>query len=265
MTSQGRPPAGAGRTTPLPGTTAGPVYARRPGLVLEEDPELGDGLDEARCGDAAARARAVVLLLPRGVWTQPEWTLDQRRGPGLLVLDGLLLRRVGLDGRYGAELLAAGDLLRPWQREDAVASVPRQSGWRVLGRARVALLDLEFARQIAPYPEINGQLVARALRRSRHLAVNMAIVHQPRVETRLLMLLWHLADRWGTVRPDGVFVPVSLTHAILAALVAARRPTVTAALGALERGGTVERLVGGWLLHGSPPGELDAMTVTPTR
>jgi CRP-like cAMP-binding protein len=40
-----------------------------------------------------------------------------RGGYGLLVLEGLLLRRVGIEGRYGAELLGPGDLLRPWQRD----------------------------------------------------------------------------------------------------------------------------------------------------
>lgn len=98
--------------------------------------------------------------------------------------------------------------------------------------------------------------MARALRRSRALAVNMAIVHQPKVETRIHMLLWHLADRWGTVGPGGVHVPVRLTHAMLADLVAAQRPTVTAALGALEEAGLIGRGRGGWLLLGSQPVEL---------
>ena len=92
----------------------------------------------------------------------------------------------------------------------------------------------------------------------RSLAVNMAIVHHPRVETRVHMLLWHFADRWGTVRRDGVLLPLTLTHALLADLVAAQRPTVSAAIGVLAREGRVERVEGGWLLYGSPPGELEA-------
>jgi CRP-like cAMP-binding protein len=238
--------------------------AHRVAMLLEEVPEFGDGLGPARLAAATRDARALSMLLPRGAWAQPEWPPSLRLGLGLLVLDGLLLRRVGVDGRFGAELLAGGDLLRPWQREDAVASVPRRSGLQVLQRSRIALLDVDFTRRIAPYPEIAGQLVARALRRSRQLAVNMAIVHQPKVETRLHMLLWQLADRWGTVRPDGVLLSVRLTHVILAELVAARRPTVSAALGALDRAGTVSRVPGGWLLHGSPPGELQAI-VAPSR
>ena len=234
--------------------TARPSVAK----ILEHDPELGSGLDEERLRSAVEHARARVISLPRGTWTPTDWPASTEHGLGLLVLDGLLLRRVRLHDRSGAELLGPGDLLRPWQREDAIATLPRRSGWEALRRSRIAVLDVEFVRRIGPYPELFGQLAARALRRSRHLAINMAIVHQPKVETRLHMLLWDLADRWGTVRPDGVFIPLRLTHEVLAALVAARRPTVTAALGALERLGAVRRVEGGWLLHGDPPGELTA-------
>jgi predicted GNAT family acetyltransferase len=32
----------------------------------------------------------------------------------------------------------------------------------------------------------------------------MAIAHYPRIDRRLLMLMWHLADRWGRVTPNGI-------------------------------------------------------------
>ena len=73
----------------------------------------------------------------------------------------------------------------------------------------------------------------------------MAIVHQARVDVRLHMLLWHLAARWGRVRSDGTVLRLRLTHAVLADLVAARRPTVTTALsdlaGAAWSGPTARR------------------------
>jgi CRP-like cAMP-binding protein len=89
--------------------------------------------------------------------------------------------------------------------------------------------------------------------RSRQLTVNMAIVHQARVDVRLHMLMWHLAGRWGRVRADGVVVPLHLTHAVLSDLVAARRPTVTSALSDLGRRGVVRAVDEGWLLCGDPP------------
>jgi hypothetical protein len=177
-----------------------------------------------------------------------------RDGIGLLVIDGLFLRRIGIDGRFGAELLGEGDLLRPWQGEDS--PLEWTTGWRVLEPARLAILDADAARRMAPYPELTGRLVGRALQRARNLAINMAIVHQARVADRLRILLWHLAERWGRVRTEGVVLTLPITHTVLADLVAARRPTVTTALAELSRQGLVEGTDSGWLLFGEPPREL---------
>ena len=226
--------------------------------VLERDPELGETLDPARLERAQGEAIAKVRSLAPGMWDEPDWPPELRTGYGLLLLDGLLIRSVSLAGRDGGELLSAGDLLRPWQREDATASVMRSSAWRVLEPAEVAVLDIRFAHRVSPYPEIASQLMGRMLRRARSFAVIMAIVHQPRVDVRVQMLLWHLADRFGRVGPEGVFVPMRLTHAILAELLAARRPTVSAALASLEREGLLSQTPDGWLLFGSPPGEMAA-------
>ncbi len=233
--------------------------------LLDRDPELGEDLSGARMEQAAEQVLAQTVVVDEGEWRQPSWPAGVRSGPGLLVIDGILMRRVGVEDRFGAELLGAGDLLRPWQREDAVTSVPRRLGWRVLRKCEIALLDIDFARRIAAFPEIHGRLVARALRRARALAVNVAILHQPTVLRRLHMLLWHFADRWGTVRSDGVVVPLQLTHAMLAELLAARRPTVSAAFGELERSGALARVQEGWLLRGAPPGELEAVLASAPR
>jgi CRP/FNR family cyclic AMP-dependent transcriptional regulator len=228
--------------------------------ILEHDAELGEGLDPERFREARAEAIAATLDVPRGTWQADESRQGMAGGLGLLVLEGLMLRRVHLSGRYGSELLAHGDILRPWEGEGFVSSIPRSAHWSVLERSRIAILDLDFSCRICAYPEIFSQVVGRALRRSRHLAVQMAIVRHPKVETRLRMLLWHLADRWGTVRPDGVYVPVRLTHANLSELLAASRPTVSAAVAALQREGWTTRVRRGWLLQSSPPGELRAIS-----
>src|SRR5262249_10911978 len=109
------------------------------------------------------------------------------------------------------------------------------------------------------YPELAAKLFDRAVRRSRRLVVNMAIIHQARVDERLHLLFWHFAGRWGRVRSDGVLLPLRLTHSVLADLVAARRPTVTTALSDLPRRGVVENRVDGWLLLGEPPGEIEGL------
>jgi CRP-like cAMP-binding protein len=128
----------------------------------------------------------------------------------------------------------------------------------VLEPVRLAVLDSQFVNRLTGYPKLAGALFGRAALRSRQLAVNMAIVHQARVDVRLHMLLWHLAGRWGWVRSDGIVVSLRLTHSILAELVAARRPTVTSALSELGRNGLVRSVPEGWLLCGPPPGASDA-------
>ncbi len=195
------------------------------------------------------------MQLPTGRWSvDPAHRTSD--GIGLLVLKGTMLRRVGIQGRYGAELLGECDVLRPWQGEDVSPTLTTTTGWSVIEPTRVAILDEQFARQLVHYPELVGRLVGRAIQRSRHLAVNMAIVHQARVDVRLHMLLWHLAGRWGRVRSDGTMLRVRLTHAVLADLVAARRPTVTSALSDLSKRELVRLVDDGWLLVGEAPGEL---------
>lgn len=224
--------------------------------VLREDSQLAAMIPAERRDRAVDACIAPVLRLHHGHWSG-ELDKSASDGIGLLVLGGLLLRRVSVEGHFGAELLGDGDLLRPWQGENnQLPTLPWTTGWRVLKPTRLALLDIRVAGRFAQYPELTGQLVARALERSRNLSVNMAIVHQARVDTRLHMLLWHLADRWGQVRPDGLLLPLRLTHAVLADLVAARRPTVTSALSELAEANLVHPLKRGWLLPGGPPNEL---------
>jgi hypothetical protein len=93
------------------------------------------------------------------------------------------------------------------------------------------------------------------------MALHLAVCHLRRVDTRLLVLLWHLADRWGTVQREGVHVPMRLTHQMLGRLVGAQRPSVTTALKQLSDSGRVIRLEDGtWLLQGRPPDTLERIS-----
>jgi CRP/FNR family transcriptional regulator, cyclic AMP receptor protein len=222
--------------------------------LLREDSELAEAIAPAKRQRVTDELVARTICLPPGHWSGER--SESTRGIGLLVTQGLLVRSVGIGEVCGAELLGAGDLLRPWQGEDAMATLFQRTGWRVLEPTVMAVLDRHLTTRLVGYPELMEQLVGRALARSRNLAANMAIVHQARVDVRLHMLLWHLADRWGYVRPDGVALPVHLTHAVLADLVAARRPTVTRALSELTARGLVAPMAKGWLLLGQPPGDL---------
>ena len=231
--------------------------------VLEEDRDLAEGIPPASRARALNECLARSMRIPQGPWTGLNTVSSQ--GIGLLVLSGRLLRRVGIDARYGAELLGEGDLLRPWQGEDEMPALPMTTGWRALEPTRMAVLDEAVAERFAAYPKLSGRLVGRALQRSRNLAVNMAIVQHPRADTRLHMLFWHLAQRWGRVGPEGITLPLALTHSVLADLTAARRPTVTSALAELARRDLIRVLPDGWLLLGDPPGELLEITSVRTN
>jgi hypothetical protein len=69
----------------------------------------------------------------------------------------------------------------------------------------------------------------------------------------------------GHVGRDGVELRLNLTHALIADLVAAERPSVSLALTALRDRGLVERDGDDvWHLHGPPPGELDEVRAQAT-
>lgn len=227
--------------------------------LLHHDPDLAEFLHGDRLEQARNELVARVGGFEPGHWAPLERFGDLPNGLGLLVLEGLIIRRVGLGGRSGSELLGDGDLLRPWQDEDPGPLPLRTGRWKVLRKGRLAVLDYDFAVRLARYPELISCLLSRAVRRSRYMTVTMAILHQPRVDIRLHMLLWELAVRWGHVSRDGVRLPVRLTHATLAELVAARRPTVTKALGELANNDLVTWTGDHWLLTGSPPAELEGL------
>lgn len=127
----------------------------------------------------------------------------------------------------------------------------------MLEPTRMAVLDHGLVVRMAPWPQLGLELFARGTRRAHALAVALAIAHHPRVDDRLRLTLWHLAERWARVRPDGIAVPLPLSHQRLADLVGAHRPSVTTAMWDLARSGALSRGDDGvWVLHGAPPSQL---------
>jgi CRP/FNR family cyclic AMP-dependent transcriptional regulator len=141
--------------------------------------------------------------------------------------------------------------------------VPAEIWWTALEPASVAVLDSDFVRQATAWPDVLSALVGRAVVRAMSMAVHDAITNLKLVEVRLLVLFWHLADRWGRVAPDTIALPLPLTHATLAKLVGAARPSVTTALSALSKRELLRRDGGVWQLSRdtekafgeSPPGQ----------
>jgi CRP/FNR family cyclic AMP-dependent transcriptional regulator len=223
--------------------------------VLERDPELGRGLDGEELAVATRHLTARMLRVEPGEWRAP-WDGEQNLEGhvGMLVLDGLVLRVQEIATVASAELLGTGDVLRPWLTGAEGSSLPGGARWQVLQPTAVAILDRRFAAVAGRWPEIMSALMERSVQRARLLAFQMAIASVRRIDARLLLLFWRLADRWGRVTADGVVLPLRLTHGWLAHLVGAQRPSVTTALGTLAGAGRVERLEdGSWLLRGAPP------------
>jgi CRP/FNR family transcriptional regulator, cyclic AMP receptor protein len=221
--------------------------------VLTEDRELADRLNGSRRERAESASAARQLRRAAGTWHPKDDAGLAREGLGLLVMEGTLVRRVGLGTRLGAELLTAGDLLQPAEHDGEETVVPFEATWQVLAPLRMAVLDLAWMARMAPYPEIFAELTRRVMRRSRRVATLLAIVHHHRLDDRLRLFFWELADRYGRVTPEGVQVQMPLTHDLISQLVGAHRPSVSTALSRLEQAGEISREGHCWTLHGTAP------------
>ena len=121
--------------------------------------------------------------------------------------------------------------------------------WVAVQPVTLAILDDRFLRAAQHWPRLISGLTERMALQHEATLIQLGIAQQPRVEDRLVMLFGALAERWGRVAPDGIVIPLTLTHEALGRLVGARRPTVTLALRDLRAKGRLSRRPeGGWLL-----------------
>jgi CRP/FNR family cyclic AMP-dependent transcriptional regulator len=229
MTTSSLMTAGARRTWPA--QPAGRV------ALLDVDPDLAPDVQPS---DPAARNRLTVPVYRIGTGTLPEAPRAEHGRLGYLLLKGLLLYEVSVCGRATAELMGPGDLVRPWPREDA-GTLGANVKWTVLEQVLLADLAPVDATRVPVAGEIAEVLVTRAADRAEAAAIQRSIAAHVRVDVRVLAYLWHLADRHGVVVPGAVRLNLPLTHAVLARLVGARRPTVTTALQRLIQLGYLRR------------------------
>jgi CRP/FNR family transcriptional regulator, cyclic AMP receptor protein len=198
------------------------------------------------------RMASRVLALPRIELTVGPWDVPARdswdgRATAVVVVSGILARELSLNRRSAAELFGAGDIIDPWS--GPAGPLPLEVNWSALQAVTVAVLDGRFGMAARRWPALRAVVsVGRGLRAER-LAYRTAILQLPRVEQRVLALMWEWADRWGKVGLDGVVVHVPATHELIGRLVAARRPTVSLALAALAEQQLVRRGPDGeWIL-----------------
>ena len=225
--------------------------------VLDADPELATGLTAAELEEARQRAIAPVSRIAEG---SCNWRIRPAKRPpfGLLLLKGVVSRRVKVGDCTCRELIGPGDVLRPWVDSEVYGPVPAGE-WRALAPGAFAVLDNRFEQAARPWPAIAAELMDRLVSRTRWLEFQFAVCQHKKVEERLQLILWQFAYRWGKVVPRGVELRLPLTHRLLAEIVGAERPTVTTALGRLREAGLVEQMRGeapGWLLRGEAPVDL---------
>jgi CRP/FNR family transcriptional regulator, cyclic AMP receptor protein len=218
--------------------------------LLCADPDLAEALSPSDQQRLRGALRAPVFSVERGDWEPEEL---ESGSIGLLVLGGLMMRRVSFGAVISAELVGQGDILRPGEDGPSEAP-PHTSAWRVLADVELAVIDRRMTALIGRFPELSAAVAGRLLRRTRCLTYLMAAQHFRRADDALLATLWHVATMWGKVTLDGVVVPFHFTHQELADIVGSRRPTVTAALRALEAQGRLRReQVDRWVLLREPP------------
>jgi hypothetical protein len=217
--------------------------------LLDLDPALADGIPALHRSRAVRASLGHLVRASAGEW-QPA---TGGHGVGLLVIDGLVLHRTVWGQRVAAELLGPGDLLRVGDGADSGDTLQLDESWHVLTPMWLGRLDHAWCARMASWPEVSIELTQRSMASARRAAELFALGQVRRLDLRVWLVLWRLADRFGRVHLDGVHLDVPLTHQQLAELAGARRPSVSAAVSRLTRVGSVRQVDGGWLLDGAPP------------
>lgn len=177
--------------------------------------------------------------------------LAQRSAFGATVLDGIVMSSQRIGEQTGIQLLGPGDLLVPV--DDLLPGWLADVDLRVPASVRLALLGNELLAAAVRWPRIVQGLYGCLGDQLRRLNAQLVICQIPRVEERVLAMLWLLAESFGQVTSAGVRLPLPLTHETLGALVGARRPTITLALRKLSQQGSILHQDTGWLLLELPP------------
>ncbi len=223
--------------------------------LLDAEPGLGQFLSE---NDRAAARRIVVPthVIPRGQLDISQ-LLEEFDCFGAIVLEGMLLRRLWIADHVALRLLGPGDLISLSQQPTPF--VLSDTDCRSLTKTRVMLLGREVLIGTHRWPQLVAGLQVRFAEQYERVVAQLAICQLPRVEQRLLSMMWLLAESWGRVTAAGTFVPISLTHDVLGGLVGARRSTVTLAIGELADRGAMIRQEDGWMLLAGPPSASERM------
>jgi CRP/FNR family cyclic AMP-dependent transcriptional regulator len=217
--------------------------------LLDAEPDLASEMSPEELAEAQQHVVLPTITLDPGQWDVNE--LHKTHGVqgevhGFLVLAGAVTIDLAIGGLVCTRLLTPGELILVdgWESD----SIPVRAGWTVLEPSTIAILDQRLIANACRWPGLMTAILKRAAQQVRHALLQQAISQLPRVEERLLALLWSIADRQGVVRATGVWVHLPVTHATLAQMIGARRPTVSLGLRALSDLGLITAQDRGWLL-----------------
>jgi CRP/FNR family cyclic AMP-dependent transcriptional regulator len=233
--------------------------------LLDLDPDLGAGIDPDERVAARQMFRGALLRVTAGRWSTPLSHHElELCSLGLLIVSGLVAREVRLGDRRLLELLGPGDLLQMPASSDEAPSLHSTVTLTPGVDSELIALGAQIARAGGRWPSVIIALRQRAEEQRARFAVQALITHLSRAEHRLLLMLWHLAERWGIVTPGGIVIPLPLSHDFLGQLTGARRSTATLALNSLEQSGAIRRLRDGtWLLTHDARRQVDEIAGVP--
>jgi len=216
--------------------------------LIDVDPQLGVELTDEEREIARRAIIAATSRVPVGPWEEPVAGYGPGNAYGVLILEGFMLRTVRIGERTTAQMFGPGDLMQSWPGEDLPTPVTVEVSWAAVAPAVLARLDDRVISMTARWPSVLRRLAWRSSSITGRVSLQVAIARVPRLEERLLLLFWGLAERWGMMTPNGMLLPIRLTHESIAALTAASRPPVSGALSALSRENLLCRVSEGWLL-----------------
>ena len=215
--------------------------------LLDIEPDLAEVLSDEQRAEAQ-RFRLPTAAVDKG--GDVAGLLEESAAFGAMVLEGMLVQALQISEDPTLRLLGPGSLVplaHPPQ------SMPVLSARLLVPiPTRLVLLDDQLLIAARRWPWIVSGLYARMLEHSERLATQLAICQLPRVEDRLMALMWLLAELWGRVTTAGIRLRISLSHEVLGGLVGARRPTVTLALSKLAERGSLIRHDDEWLILDPP-------------
>lgn len=233
--------------------------------LLEVEPDLAAFLSHEE-RDVAHRLTAPLIELPPGPMSLEELGTETDAFAAIII-DGIMLNRLGTGDQRALRLLGPGDVLTlsgrgqiSWLQSDWEAAATTTPAATVV----LVMLDDHFLAAASQLPRLTSGLQTRVAEQIERLAAQMIVCQLPRVGDRVLSLLWLLAESWGRVTASGTVVPIVLTHDTIGELIGAKRSTVTLAVTELYERGALIRNDSGWLLLERPrPGGADRQLAAP--